>query len=120
MPTGPLSTTASALFAQFPGPVTIRCSRWYFVAAFGVVVVGAACCIRLLYPLWPRIMAYGWSISLVVLLLMMTTIIAGAASILIVSMMKDLPRITLQSDGFTFETLLFSFDRRWDDVSRFT
>ena len=108
-----LSEKASVILAQFPGPVAIRPSKWKMLAFLSPVFLLAAAGIWILWPF--RLQLREW---LVIggfaggPLLLFVTLAA-------ISLVKDVPRITLDPEGFLHTALLGSGWERWRDVSCF-
>ncbi|SRR6266508_589925 len=97
-----LSEKAKVILAQFPGPMTIRPSKWRMLAFFSPLFLLAAAGIWILWPF--RLQLREWLII---------GGFAGGPLLLIVtltaiSLAKDLPRIMLDSEGFLLTTLLGS------------
>jgi hypothetical protein len=108
-----LSEKAKVILAQFPGPVTIRPSKWKMLAVSSPMFLLAAAAIGILWPF--RLQLREW------------LIIGGFAggpllfivTLTAISLVKDMPRITLDSEGFWSTALLGSGGKRWQDVSCF-
>src|SRR5712692_5669056 len=109
-----LSEKANAILAQFPGPVAIRPSKWKMLALFSPVFLLSA--VAAIGILWPSPLQLKESLIIGGFvggpLLLIVTLIA-------ISFVKDVPRITLDSEGFLQTALLGSGWKRWQDVTCF-
>ena len=103
-----------AILAQFPGPVVVRQIRLVWVVLW---VLSTLLSVPILLLVW---MLWGWTNTAAVFSLgFMLTVIWFTCVIAWLSLIKGLPRLVLDSDGFELQTLL-SFHRiHWGHVAGF-
>jgi hypothetical protein len=111
----PLSKRAAALLEQFPGPVTIRASRWLYVLIFGLCGAGIALLSWAIWYTWPLLLQKSGAGGLLVILLFFGLLLAGG----IVSFFRGSPRILLDAEGLAGEALFGSSWHPWCDIDRF-
>ena len=108
------TTKVDLLLAQFPGPVTIRTSGLKFGVLCAPLVVLVA------FGVWK---VWHWHPLGLKAQAILTGIYALPLALLIVLVtilhVKDMRRITLDSDGIAFHWPFGVQERRWNDVSRF-
>jgi len=89
-----LSEKSNAMLARFPGTVTVRPSKWKVLGFFSPLFALAAASI---WTLWPfQLPLEAW--------LVLGGIFGGslllAVTLIVISFVKDMPRITLDFEGF--------------------
>lgn len=113
-PTSRLPSEVEAILRLFPGPATIRASRWKMLALFSPPFILQAYAIVLFWPLFPRFQLQQW--------LVIGGILASPVLIpvlfIAISFIKDVPRVTFDAQGFS-HTSLFSSWLAWCDFVSF-
>jgi hypothetical protein len=105
----------AVIVARFPEPAVLRLSKWKMLAFFSPVFLLWTAAAWRLWPIVPYFQLLQWVV--------VGGLLGGAVLFLIlyiaISFAKDLPRLTLHSEGFLHTTLLASSRLRWENVVGF-
>jgi hypothetical protein len=106
------SEKAAALLMQFPGPVVLHVSKFKYLLLVAPVLIVEAPAFFLLLPVKNLILVGVVVVTLILIPILILVLMA-------MSLVKDMPRITLDAEGFAFHGLVGVSRWRWHDVSRF-
>jgi hypothetical protein len=112
---GPWSDKVAALLTQFPGPVTLHPSKLKWVAFFVVVALPMVFGILLLWPELQRLSGK----DMVIVAAFFIGPILGLFFVAVITFGRDLPRITLDAEGFEIRYPFSTRYMHWSEVGQF-
>lgn len=113
---GPSPDMVAALLTQFPAPVILHPSKLKWVVLLALMAVLLGCSVLFLLPVFPHLPIKGFVIVAICMVAPVLLLIVLAA----VTLGRDMPRITLDTDGIEVsETLWGVYRWRWSEVGPF-